>query len=44
MLKMTNAKGAVAATLVLINASVFLNGTTAIPRSFTRREKSKRNN
>ena len=31
MLKRTNAKPAVAATLVFINASVLLNGTTTIP-------------
>jgi len=32
MLRKTNANAAVAATRVFINASVFLNGTTTIPR------------
>ncbi len=32
MLRRTNAKGAVAATLVFINVSVLLNGTTMIRR------------
>src|ERR1035438_9063453 len=32
MLRRTNAKAAVAATLVFITASVLLNGTTTIPR------------